>query len=109
MEFDMKKFLTVLNAIVGFAGSSENPQKMSLRLTAVVMGVIAEFSPFLVLLAGTFMNLPDGVTAENIQQTLAPVVQAFIFIIAGILWLIGAFRAAWSALKVPERVGAYLR
>jgi ABC-type uncharacterized transport system permease subunit len=82
---------------------------MSMRLTAVVMGLIAQFSPFLVLLASTFMSLPPGVSAENVQETLAPVVQAFIFIIAGILWLVGAFRAAWVALKVPERVGAFLR
>jgi hypothetical protein len=105
----MKKVLSVLNAIIGFAGSSENPQKMSLRLTAVVMGIIAKFSPLLVFVASSAMHLPEGVTAENVQQTLEPVVQAFIFIIAGVLWLVGAFRAGWIALKMPEKIGAYLR
>lgn len=104
----MKTVLTILNAVVGFAGSSENPSKMSMRFMGIVMAVVAQVTPILLYVAGLVMDLPEGVTPTMVQDSLGPVVQAVTFVVAGILWLVGATRAAMKAYSVQERAGAYL-
>lgn len=105
----MKKFLRAINAFVGFAGSSENPQKMSMRMMGVFMGVVSQFTPLIAMLIEKFVELPPGMTAETFVSSLTAAIEPVILLIAVVLWLLGAFRAAWAAFNIQERVGAYLR
>lgn len=109
LEFDMKKLLKGINAFVGFAGSSENPQKMSMRMMGVFMGVVSQFMPLIAMAVEKFVELPPGMSAEMFVTNFTSSVEPVILLIAVVIWLIGAFRAAWSAFNVQERVGAFLR
>lgn len=101
----MKRLLDVLQAITGFAGSSESPEKVSLRLMAIFVGVSSQVVPFLTLVvAHTMPNVqPDMVQA--VADQLTNIVQPFILLGATLMWLVGAFKAGYKAWVQPKVQG----
>lgn len=89
----MKKFL---NAFIGFAGSSENPQQMSMRFSAIILAVVSKAVSFAALAGYTFPYTDEQ--TQTIASSLA-------FVVAVIFWVYGAIRAV---LNTPK-VGAFLR
>src|SRR5574337_919808 len=93
----MQKAKAVFRALIGYAGSSENPEKMSMRLMGIVMGVVSQFSPLIsfgvVHLDPNFC--PGGI--DSCVANLSSVIQPIILTVACVVWVVGAVRAAWNA------------
>jgi len=96
----MDRIKTALNALVGYAGSSENPQKMSLRFMGILTGLISQFSPLLSLVVAHFSVLPAGVTVEQFSASLSGVIEPMILTGACLMWIIGAVRAVMATPTV---------
>ena len=92
----MKKVKIVLQSMTGYMGSSENPEKMSLRFMGIMLAVVTQFAP---LVMSTL-----GIDAVSIVHQLQPLV----FSVASIIWILGLTRAVWTALKTSP-LGAYLK
>lgn len=99
----MNKALKALNAVIGFAGSSENPSKMSLRFIGIITGVVTQFAPFISLILAHALGV-EGADPAQVQQVLEPWVYVIGTGTAIFLWVIGAIRAGWTAYNVGARI-----
>lgn len=105
----MNKFLKGINAIIGFAGSSESPEKFSLRLMGIVTAFISQFLPFIFpLLVLVGVRLPDGVDAKVVADSLTPILQVAFLSVGCVMWLVGAARAFWKEYSLGAKLGAYM-
>ena len=95
----MQKIKAVLSAIIGYAGSSENPQKMSLRFMGIIMGVISQFSPLISLFVMHFTNFCTAGMDICVAQ-FTDIVQPLVLTIACVIYLVGMVRAVMSMPKV---------
>lgn len=98
--YAMEKIKTFLNALIGYAGSSENPQKMSMRFMGILMGLISQFSPIIALIVERLTDKPTGVAPEVYIQDLITTIQPIMLSIACVLWVIGAIGAVMRHPKV---------
>lgn len=96
----MKKIKQVLNAIIGYAGSSEAPQKMSMRFMGIITGIISQLSPIIALVVSKMIDLPNGVSATAYVGGLSNMIEPIVLSFACILWIIGAVRAVMATPKV---------
>lgn len=103
----MQTFKNVLSAIIGYAGSSEDPQKMSLRFYGVAVGVSSQVMPFIILIGARFMSLPEGVTPEQASASVTPLLQLVCYALASVLWSVGLIRAIHSAVKTKNLGALY--
>jgi formate hydrogenlyase subunit 3/multisubunit Na+/H+ antiporter MnhD subunit len=90
----MNKTKAVLRALIGYAGSSENPSKMSLRFMAIITAVVSQFSPLISVVIAYFGG--DTLSMEGLSQVMEPIVLT----VACIMWLIGAIRAVLNTKTV---------
>ena len=98
----MSKITLILKALLGYAGSSENPQAMSLRMMGIITGVIGVGVPYIFPVLITLgVHLPFGVTADTVSANLTPIAQAFVYLGAASMWIIGAIRAVVVQLNTP--------
>lgn len=95
----------IINAIIGYAGSSEDVNKMSMRFMGIVTAVIAKFAPSVLLCLGIFIDLPTGTTPEQLVAAWGPIIQALVYMTAATLYLVGMFRAVKKALETKD-IGA---
>lgn len=97
----MQKLKSVLNALVGYAGSSENPEKMSLRLMGIITGIVSQFSPLISLVVAHTTNLcTAGMNTCTAQFT--SVIEPIVLTMACVMWIVGAVRAV---LNTPTVAG----
>lgn len=83
----LKKSVDVL---VGYSGSSEDPTKMSLRMTSITVGVIGKVAAFAAL-AGYVLPYSDA--------QLQFVIGSIAVVVASISWSVGLVRALVNAYK----------
>lgn len=95
----MEKIRIVFQALIGYAGSSENPEKMSLRLMGIVTAAFGTFLPVIFPLLTSVIHLPPGVTIDANNNGLLPLLQSLTYVTASAMWVIGAFRAVIVGLK----------
>lgn len=81
----------ILRAILGYAGSSENPQAMSMRLSAIIIAVIGKLV-MVASVAGYVLPLADA----QIQL----IVGNFALVGASIAWLFGLVRYVVNSVKL---------
>lgn len=93
----MKKISAIVKAFTGYAGSSESPEKVSMRFMGIAMALVSQFAP----LIANF--LPFGV--EDFVRQAQPIV----LLVACLMWTYGAVKAMWLAAKASPTVGAFLR
>jgi hypothetical protein len=91
------KIKIILQALTGYIGSSESPEKISTRFIGVSMGAITFLAPFVASLL--------GVGVESIVAQVQPIG----YLIAVVWWLVGAIKACWLALKASPTLGAFLK
>jgi asparagine N-glycosylation enzyme membrane subunit Stt3 len=96
----MERTKRILSAIIGYAGSSEAPQKMSLRLMGIITGVLSQFSPIIALVVSKVVTLPAGVTADAFIATLYPLIEIGTLVFAVVLYVVGLIRAGVSAYRM---------
>ena len=93
----MEKFKAIIQALTGYVGSSENPEKISARFVGTSMALITFLAPFL----GKFL----GMGAEQIIAQVQPIA----YMIAIVWYVYGAIKAMWTAAKAHPTLGAYLK
>ncbi len=93
----MNKIKVVLQALTGYMGSSESPEKISARFVAVSLGAVTFVAPFV----ASFLGL--GV-AEVMAQA-----QSIAYFVAIVWYAYGAIKACWLALKASPTLGGFLR
>lgn len=86
----MNTIKIIFNTIIGYTGSSESPDKMSMRFTAIIIAVIAKVAT-IAAIAGYTIPLTDA-QSQGVAASLA-------FVIAAIMWVYGLIRAVYVALK----------
>ena len=84
----MEIFKRVLQALTGYVGSSESPEKISARFVGASIGVVTFIAPYL---AGLL-----GIGAGSIVSSVQPVG----FLVAVIWYIYGAIKAMWNAARV---------
>lgn len=82
----------LLNVVVGYTGSSQNPTQMSLRFTAII---VAGFSTLAGITAALGVTLP--LNSETSQMWAASIG----IVAAVIAWLVGLVRYVWKAMRTP--------
>ena len=87
----------ILQALTGYVGSSENPEKISARFVGVVMGTVVFIAPYL----ASFLHMG----AEQIVAQVQPIA----YLVAIFWYLFGAIKAVWLAVKANPTLGAYLK
>lgn len=80
----------ILSALIGYAGSSEDPSKMSMRMMAIVIVLVGKVTAMLAL-AGVVLPYTDAQT-QSLVGSLAMVV-------ASLMWVVGAVRAMINAAR----------
>lgn len=80
----------IFSAIIGYSGSSEDPSKMSMRFSSVIIGVIGKVAA-VAALAGYVLPYSDA----QIQFTVA----SLTMVAASGAWLFGALRAVVAELR----------
>ena len=96
-----EKLLAVIQAVTGFAGSSESPEKVSLRLIGLFTAGMSKFIPVVSLFVAYTMK---GVTPEQVQATadgITAVAQPIVLFGACLIWITGAFKAGYKAWIQP--------
>lgn len=93
----MKKLKAIIQAFTGYAGSSENPEKVSARFVGIMMGFVSQFAP---IISSVF-----SIDA----QAFAIQAQPLILVFAVLMWSFGAVKAMWLAAKNSETLGGYMR
>lgn len=101
----MNTFKKVVIAITGYAGSTERPDKTALRLYGVIIGVVAQLMPIILMAVSALVDLPEGVTAQMFVDAFNPTIQAIMYVVAGLMWLVGMVRAGMTAIKT-QNLGA---
>ena len=89
------KIKVILQALTGYAGSSESPEKVSARFMGIALGVVSQFAPLLASLFGYDV------------QTFASQAQPLVLLVACVLWIFGAIKACWLAAKASPTIGAF--
>ncbi len=92
----MQKLKAVLQAFTGYAGSSENPEKISARFMGIALGVASQVAPVITALF--------SVDVTHFVNEAQPVV----LLVACVMWTCGAIKACWSAAKANPTLGAFL-
>lgn len=82
--------LKILRALLGYAGSSEDPSKMSMRFMAVLLAVLGKM---MALAAATGYVIPFA-TAD--MQAL---VGGMAFVAAALMWSVGLIRAGVAGYR----------
>ena len=100
----MEIIKNIFRAIVAYNGSSENPAKTSARFSAIIIGGIAALTPVIDIILG-FVPLPEGVSSQVFVNSMSPVIDGFIYVYAGMLYLFGMARALITAAKT-KNIGA---
>ena len=80
----------VLNAFIGYTGSSENPEQTSMRFTSIILAVISKII-ILATLSGHVLPYTDA-QVQYVASSLA-------FVGAVIWWAVGAVRAVVNTIK----------
>ncbi len=80
----------ILQALIGYAGSSEDPSKMSMRFMAILLAVLGK----VVALAAAAGYVIPFATAD-----LQMFVGSIAFVAAALFWVVGAVRAVIAALR----------
>lgn len=93
----MTKIKIILQALTGYMGSSESPEKISARFIAVSLGAITFVAPFV----ASFLGLGVGEVMAQ-AQTIA-------YFVAIVWYVFGAVKACWLAAKANPTLGAYLK
>ena len=93
----MQKIKSIFSAVIGFAGSTENPSQTSMRFMGIITGVISQFSPLLSIVIAHFSVLPAGMTPDQFAGNLTGIIEPIILTIACVMWCVGAVRAAINA------------
>lgn len=93
----MQKIKVIIQAFTGYAGSSENPEKVSARFMGIALGIASQFAP----LISSFFSV-------NIEQFVNQA-QPVVLLVAVLMWTYGAIKACWLAAKASPTLGAYLR
>lgn len=93
----MKKLKAILQAFTGYAGSSENPEKVSARFMGIALGIASQFAP----LISSFFSV-------NVEQFVTQA-QPIVLLVAALMWAYGAIKAMWLAAKANPTVGAFLK
>ena len=83
----MKK---ILDIIIGYSGSTEDPSKMSLRMSAIIFGVISKLA-----VVGALGGFVLPYTDAQVQGTIGTLT----LVGATFVWLFGLIRAIVNALK----------
>ena len=86
----MQYIKKIADVIIGFSGSSEDPEKMSLRFISIIMGVIGKI---FALCAVAGYTLPFTLTGVQYY------VGIFAVVIASLTWLVGLIRALFASFK----------
>ena len=93
----LAKLKIVLDALTGYAGSSESPEKVSLRFMGIALGIVSQFMPIIDIL-----HLPIDV------MQFVNAAQPFVLLVAVIMYVYGAIKATWNALKASPTFGRFL-
>lgn len=93
----LNKLKIALDALTGYAGSSESPEKVSLRFMGIALGIVSQFMPIIELL-----HLPIDV------MQFVNAAQPFVLLVAVVMYIYGAIKATWIALKASPTMGRYL-
>ena len=91
------KITAIIQAFTGYAGSSENPEKVSARFMGLALGIVSQIAP----LISSFFPFDIEVFANQAQP--------IVLLTACILWAYGAVKAMWLAAKASPTLGAYLQ
>lgn len=94
----MNKIKAIFRALIGYAGSSENPNKMSMRFMGIITAFISQLAPFIALIVSQFDVMLD-------VNKFAAVIEPLTLSVACVIWITGAVRAV---LNTPK-VAGYLR
>ena len=90
-------FKKIFQAFTGYAGSSENPEKVSARFMGIVVGLASQFAP----IVSTFFSVDIQIYVNQVEP--------IVLLVACLMWFYGAVKACWQAAKASPIVGAYLR
>lgn len=93
----MQKIKAIIQAFTGYAGSSENPEKVSARFMGIALGIASQFAP----LISSFFSV-------NVEQFVTQA-QPIVLLVAALMWTYGAIKACWLAAKANPTVGAFLK
>ncbi len=88
----MQKLKTIFGALVGYAGSSENPNQTSLRFMGIITGVMSQFAPLISLVVVHTTNFCTAGVDVCITQ-FTGVIQPLVLAVACGMWIVGAIRA----------------
>jgi len=99
----MNKIKVVLQALTGYAGSSESPEKFSMRFTGIIIGVVSQFAPLIAVFVSHY-----GIANVNIDA-LTAVVGSLTLSVGCIVWVVGAIKACWKAAKDSPQIGGIFR
>lgn len=86
----MQTVIKIVNAFVGYAGSSQNPEQTSMRFTSILLAVVSKIA-MLTALGGYVLPFTDAQTQAGVS--------AMAFVAAAIWWTVGAIRAVMNAVK----------
>ena len=90
----MNKLKVALRALIGYAGSSESPSKMSLRFMGIITAVVSQFAPIISFVVTRVYG--EGLNGAELTQLVEPIVLT----VACVMWLVGAVRAALNTKTV---------
>lgn len=106
----MNKIQKVIQALTGYAGSSENPEKFSLRMMGIVTTVMSQFSPIISYIVVHSTNLCATQPVDQCLSAYTNMLEPIFMTVGCALWLIGAGKAVYKALQNSDTpVGAFLR
>ena len=99
----MEKVLKLIDIIVGYTGSSDNPQKIATRLVGVYAMILSQFVEPIIRLYFSFQTIPEGVTPEqwagfvnNAVSTLNSLGEPIVLVLGGLWW-------GWGLIKYATR------
>ena len=85
----MQYIKKILDVIIGYSGSTEDPTKMSLRFSSLIVGVISKLAA-VAAIAGYVLPYTDA----QVQFTVA----SLSLVIASGAWVFGLVRVIWNSI-----------
>ena len=89
----MQKIKKIVDVIIGYSGSTEDPAKMSLRFSSVIIGLISKIAA-LAAVAGYVLPYTDA----QIQFT----VSSLAIVAASGAWVFGLIRYLWNTFVAKQ-------
>ena len=90
----MNKLKLALRALIGYAGSSESPSKMSLRFMGIITALVSQFAPMISFVVTKIYG--SGIDSVELTRLIEPIVLT----VACVMWLVGAVRAVLNTKTV---------